>query len=189
MSRLFLPALSHGPDKTGTGSEPWLTRDAITLLDSLLKPHMVGLEWGGGSSTAWFRQRLASLHTVEHDPPWAAKVEAHMRAENLLDGWTLHVIPSDPTPDPAFMDGGGVTRKTYALAQYLFEPAFDFICVDGRSRTACLRTAVRLLAPNGILVLDNSNRPYGHETIVPASWKKTDTSNGVWSTTIWIRIS
>jgi predicted O-methyltransferase YrrM len=186
MNRLFVPTLSHGPDKTGTGCEPWLTRDAITLLNSLLKPNMIGLEWGGGSSTAWFRQRLASLHTVEHDSQWAAKVEAHMCAENLLKDWTIYVIPPDQ-PDPAFMDGNGVTRKTYALAQYIKEPTFDFICVDGRARTACLKTAVNRLALNGILVLDNSDRPYKQEIIVPASWKKIDTSNGVWNTTIWIR--
>jgi hypothetical protein len=40
-------------------------------------------------------------------------------------------------------------------------------CVDGRARTACLKTAVNRLALNGILVLDNSDRPYKQEIIVP----------------------
>jgi hypothetical protein len=36
---------------------------------------MHGLEWSAGSSTRFDLLHLAGLHSVEHDPAWAAIVE------------------------------------------------------------------------------------------------------------------
>jgi hypothetical protein len=49
---------------------PWLTAQAISLLDGLLRPIDVGLEWGSGRSTAWFGQRISALTSIEHDALW-----------------------------------------------------------------------------------------------------------------------
>ncbi|MCK5642361.1 MAG: hypothetical protein KAJ19_16255 [Gammaproteobacteria bacterium] len=40
---------------------PWLTRQAVEILEDWLKPGYVGLEWGSGRSTLWFARRVSHL--------------------------------------------------------------------------------------------------------------------------------
>ncbi len=65
-------------DSTHRGS-PWLTRQAIALLEQLIAREDVGFEWGAGRSTLWFAQRCGRLWSVEHDPSWHSSVSAALR--------------------------------------------------------------------------------------------------------------
>ena len=62
---------------------PWLTRDAIRLLDDYLEPSHVCLEWGSGRSTRWFAGRVAHITSVESDPSWYARVESVLSAARV----------------------------------------------------------------------------------------------------------
>ena len=48
--------------------------------------------------------------------------------------------------------------------------SFDLVLVDGRSRPSCFKHAVPCVAPNGYIVLDNSDVPHHaariHEVLV-----------------------
>jgi predicted O-methyltransferase YrrM len=50
---------------------------------------------------------------------------------------------------------------------------FELIVVDGRARAACLRQAIPHLAPDGIIVFDNSNRPRYQEAILTSGLQAT----------------
>src|SRR5438045_3489360 len=50
--------------------EPWLTQEAIRIIDGYLEPTMVAWEWGSGKSTPWIARRVGTLVSVEHDPQW-----------------------------------------------------------------------------------------------------------------------
>ena len=68
---------------------------------------------------------------------------------------------------------------------------FDYISVDGRARATCLEIAIKMLKPDGgILVLDNSDRSRYQPGIikVPFTWKRFDFDGGsdFGQTTIWI---
>jgi putative heme iron utilization protein len=45
---------------------PWLTKEAILLLERLLRPDDIGLEFGSGRSTIWFAERVEKLISIEH---------------------------------------------------------------------------------------------------------------------------
>ena len=82
-------------------------------------------------------------------------------------------------------------EKYVQQALHLDRNKFDFIVIDGRSRSACLRLIIRerlLKALGGILVLDNAERDTYQDAIreVPSHWPRYDFSTPVDTTTIWI---
>lgn len=179
----------YGPDKTGSEFEPWITRESIDLLDNLLRSEFVGLEWGSGSSSIWYLERLSYLYTIEHDILWKDKVEKYI-LENKIElykNWDIKCIIKDQIPsDKLYFDCDGISRKKYCLAEHV-PNNLDFISIDGRSRRGCIDVAVKKIKEkNGILLLDNSDRQEYYPNAIPNNWEKIETTNGVWKTTIWI---
>ena len=87
-----LEALTGGrkPEQgTGNTGEPWWTRDAITLVDGLLKPDFRAFEWGSGGSTIWIGSRVHSLVTVEDKGNWKKAVEKAVELSGLSDKVTI----------------------------------------------------------------------------------------------------
>jgi hypothetical protein len=181
---------THDSSLTGDEFEPWITRDAISVLEKLIKKDFIGLEWGSGSSSVWFCERLKHLYTIEHDKEWADFIDQYIsnNRKDLLEKWSLFYIPEDDvfSREKIFIDGNGKSRKEYASARNV-PNELDFICVDGRSRVGCIKTAVSKLKPiGGILVLDNSDRIEYFPNKIPSGWECIETSNNVWKTTVWI---
>src|SRR5947209_7779421 len=73
---------------------PWLTATAVALLDTLLRPDDVGIEWGSGRSTVWFARRLKHLTSIESDTAWYARVKAQL-AEKNIQNVTYKLLPVD----------------------------------------------------------------------------------------------
>lgn len=196
MIRSLIASRIDAPEKTGGVWEPWLTRDAISILEKLLSQNAAdvraqhfGLEWGAGTSTKWLCERVERLYTMEHNLVWGKAVSDHMKQfPELLKKWTLRIEAPSKMGSENYRGRNGLYYEAYArLAPDWSIPGdYDVVLVDGRARSACLQTAVGVLRGNGgILVLDNSQRPYDLSCI-PKHWKRTDTHNGRWDTTIWI---
>jgi len=49
---------------------PWITKDAISLLNELIKSTDVGLDFGSGRSTKWFATRCQYLFSIENNLEW-----------------------------------------------------------------------------------------------------------------------
>lgn len=194
--------LSHTPEKMGTTCEPWMTRCSIETLSKLVKSSMHALEWSSGSSTIWFLERVATLHTIEHDLKWLNNVRDYVRdrmGKSFSDRCTyVHVaatkLVTKGSEDDVWNDDGGTNYnfKNYVLkAIELPRKKFDIISIDGRARSQCLKLMLDnslLVSSGGILILDNAERSvYANATLtVPKWWNRYDFPTDVDTTTIWI---
>lgn len=178
--------------------QPWITEDAIRLLDSLLRPTDVGLEVGAGGSTVWLARRTAHLTSIETHEHWHRVVSERVAAAGLQDKVSLHLLAAD--------EPGAGTRFVPALPE-LAPESLDFVFVDGGYRDDEAMRAVTLLTPGGLLILDNANTYLPGDGRSPwrvsrpatdvwaefaeqvATWRRLWTTNGVWDTAIWVKTS
>lgn len=118
---------------------PWLTYPSIEFLKARLSDNFHVFEYGGGSSTLFWACRTKHVITIEHDQQWA-------KALKLKAPDHCHIIYQKIEPFTAFKNA--IPRKKFHL-----------ILVDGRQRIKCLALAIDQLTPDGIIILDDSERP------------------------------
>ena len=155
---------THIPEQVGTPCEAWIHRGIMHVLSRQLEPTMDALEWSTGSSTRYYLLWVRSLHSIEHDVAWAQQTEQRIRADlpaDMTTRWHLDKVRNS-TP---YILKKGYDEPHSAFAAYvdahLLHSSYDFVSVDGRARSACLRRVwhEQLVAPGGLLLLDNSMRP------------------------------
>lgn len=181
---------------------PWLTRDAIEVLDRTLDKTALMLEWGSGRSTAWFSERVGQLVSVESHRGWHENVTRQL-AESGCDNVTYHLHEDNDDPDTDRVEIPYVN-----VAANLEDGSVDVVLVDGIFRGKCAVAATRKVRPGGLLVVDNVNWYLPSNTKSPASipvsspprstdwvafadavstWECRWTSNGVSDTAIWTK--
>jgi len=128
---------------------PWLTRQAVEILEDRLKPTDVGLEWGSGRSTLWFAQRISHLTSIEHNDHWYNRIKNLLR-EKDIENVELLFAPLE-TKD-------GVQSQYIRVATELPKASLDFILIDGRIRDQCTELALQLIKPAGCLIIDDAAR-------------------------------
>ncbi len=165
------------PDQTGGPEEPWLTREAIGLLDKYLTKDMHVLEFGAGGSSIWFAQRTATVVSIESDVVWYVRILR--RAQELKLSHLLLFYLS--TAEECWQ-----TLTQLGL--------FDLVLVDGHSRVECIKRAREHVRPGGWLVLDDAQRrAYRAAEYLLAGWERVITKNvlkaddGMWRTDIYKR--
>jgi hypothetical protein len=155
---------------------PWWTFDAIKFTDDFLASRGGArvFEYGAGASTVWLARRAASVTSVEHDLHFANSMGPTFGRHSNI---SLHVIqPGAPS------DSGKArsNRKGYENAGFddyvsaigKVPGSFDLIVIDGRARVACLEKAIERLAPDGIILFDNSDRAEYREAIESCGLKE-----------------
>ncbi|MFL5945989.1 MAG: class I SAM-dependent methyltransferase [Gaiellaceae bacterium] len=148
---------------------PWLNFRAIHWLASHIDETMRVFEYGSGGSTLFFAKRVHEVVSVEHDPAWYARTRAAIAAHAIVN-CTYLLRPPKPTvqpqvtsTDPAY---AGMDFAEYVAAIDAFPDAsFDLVSVDGRARTACVFAALRKVKRGGVILLDDSDRPYYREAV------------------------
>jgi predicted O-methyltransferase YrrM len=171
---------------------PWITRDAIRMLEEHLRRDHVGFEWGSGNGTLWLLRRTKSLTSVEHFRPWADKVK-----QKLADAGVKNA-------DYRYVD----ESKYCDVIDEFPDEHFDYVIVDGLFRDTAMIKSMPKLKHGGWLVLDNVNWYLPSESRTPqsrsrkagpatelwgeverrlASWKTTWTTNGVNDTAIFVK--
>jgi hypothetical protein len=120
---------------------PMISFRAARVIDGLLTPDSRVVEFGSGYSTLWFAQRCAELVSIEDDPYWRLVVQ------ELLTKSGLHHVRHEYR---------GLDR--YSRLDDYPDGYFDFALVDGKDRTACVRTALAKVKPGGWVYLDNSDK-------------------------------
>lgn len=183
-------------DSTHRGS-PWLTRQAIALLEQLIAREDVGFEWGAGRSTLWFAQRCGRLWSVEHDPSWHSSVSVALQ-QARRDNVTLLLRERRHSQEAEY--AGAVLQ--------LPDESLDFVLVDGKDRDRCAVNAVAKLKPGGLLIIDNVERylpsasrcPYARGPLdgyasetwrqfasLTHRWRRIWTSDGVTDTALFFK--
>lgn len=123
-------------------AEPWLTETANKMLEEIIAigKNLSVFEFGAGASTIWFSKQTNITHlvSVEHDEKWRMEVALKQQSATSI---LIHM----QQPYNTAIDSFGL---------------FDIILVDGRNRVKCIESAIPHLKPNGILILDNSERDY-----------------------------
>ncbi|MEM1370748.1 MAG: class I SAM-dependent methyltransferase [Pseudomonadota bacterium] len=175
---------------------PWLPRQAVALLDTLLQPTDHVIEFGAGRSTLWFAQRVATVSAFETDANWCRRVADDISSAGFEDRVQVQAYA---TRDDlrAFVEAAGATRQ------------FTVALVDGLDahRDLCADLSMRLLAPGGVLVIDNVQRylPSEHwrapkarrtgyasdqwEDVADglAGWRQVHATDGVNDTAFWVK--
>lgn len=119
---------------------PWVTYSFIDFIKTRLNKELSIFEYGSGNSTLFYAKRVKRVVSVEHDEAWFNKI-VEEKASNAEMIFTQ-------------LEKGGV----YSQKAKLLGEKFDVIIVDGRDRVNCCKHSVDALSPNGVLVLDDSER-------------------------------
>ncbi len=184
----------------GNPDQPWLTRTMIEILDTLLLPDDVGLEFGSGRGTRWFLQRVGHLTSVEHNRNWYVLVEKQLESVGKPVDYRLREDGATESPDSAYVE----------VAKSIASSSLDFVLVDGVARDHCALASLDKLKPGGMLIIDNVNwyLPREPKSRSPNSrdqadgyasevwgqvgeqiknWRCVWTTNGVWDTALWVK--
>lgn len=122
---------------------PWYTYSFILFLEPRIKKSFRVFEYGSGNSTRWYASRVDRISAVEHDKEWIKIVST--------------LIPSNARVIPAELG------DEYVQAVSQEKKLYNIIVVDGRKRVKCTAFAVDYLTPDGVLILDNSERSWYQE--------------------------
>lgn len=179
---------------------PWLTADAVHILEELLRPSDKVLEYGAGRSTTWFAKRARQVVSVEHSREWYEWVSAEIAKQQLKNVKLIHVpLTGADIDDPQ-------TWSRYVSGLRRWGPhSFDVILIDGLFRDQCALFSIDRLRSGGILVIDNANWYLPFKTHSPASvtsprsstwrsvqqelagWRCIRTTNGVTDTLLALK--
>jgi hypothetical protein len=124
---------------TGTRGRPvpWYSYSAIEYLDSFDWRKARVFEYGCGNSSRFWAARAHVVHAAENDEAWAAKVNAfglaNLRIHHASD------------------------KEMYLRTPISLGGEFDVVVIDGRFRHACVAVAIAVVAPGGVVVLDNAD--------------------------------
>jgi len=141
---------------------PWWTYKAIDVVESWLaaRPRPIRVfEYGSGASTLWLARRVDEVHSVEHHAGFAEHIRPTLEQHPNIDFHVVEPIKSSMPAVPSAKEGhAGLDFADYVATIDKVGGTFDLIVIDGRAREACLTAAIPRLAPDGIIVYDNSRR-------------------------------
>ena len=151
---------------------PWWTYGAIDAVERRLK-ELDGaarvFEYGSGASTVWLGNRSKEVHSVEHHAGFANVMRRVLAQAGLTDKVELLEVAAETLTDPATRSGrkgeNHVDYTAYSQAIKQVGGLFDVIVVDGRARVACCLASLPYLAPGGLIVFDDAQRPRYREGI------------------------
>jgi SAM-dependent methyltransferase len=139
--------------------EPWWPQPAIAYAAHLVHPGDAGFEWGSGGSTIWLTNRGVKVSSIEHSPEWLGNVRARCPQADirLIPGVDRGELRSEPQLD----DEGAHFFDDYVGAiDTVPDDSLAVVIVDGICRLECARRAARKLRAGGVLIMDDTERPF-----------------------------
>lgn len=151
---------------------PWWTYGAIQAVERRLT-ELDGaarvFEYGSGASTVWLANRSKEVHSVEHHAGFAQVMRRVLAQAGLRDKVELLEVGAETLSDPITRSGrkgeNHVDYTAYSQAIKQVGGLFDIVVVDGRARVACCMASLPYLAPGGLIVFDDAQRPRYQEGI------------------------
>lgn len=147
---------------------PWWTYRSIDVVDAWLQGRTAPVsvyEYGSGASTMWMASRAARVESVEHHAGFAEMMRQALPQNHV----TVRTVEPTQSASPRIASGKegheGLDFYDYVHSIEDAEGPFDVIVIDGRAREACLEVSADHLAPEGIIIFDNSLRRRYRPTI------------------------
>jgi hypothetical protein len=135
-------------DKNNTPT-PWYTYAALEWLTPRVHLAETVFEFGAGFSTVWYGRQVRQVVAVDHVSGWLDQVRK-------LVGENVTLLLRDTSASDLAVEN----KSPYQSALDEYPPdSFDIIVVDGMERVKCACAAPSQLRHNGIIILDNSDRP------------------------------
>lgn len=153
--------------------DPWISEEAIKLLDIFLKnnPGARVMETGMGFSTLWLEKRCRFINSIEHDKDW------YYKTLELLIGYA-YITPSITASDDVSTTHANLRLHPtpyHIIIETFPDNFYDLLLIDGRNRVKCIKAAIPKLRSGGWLVLDNSEREYYQPGIdLMKDWNRID---------------
>jgi len=138
---------------------PWMTYAFIRFISKRINSEMTIFEYGCGSSTLWWADRVQKVISCEHDKDWYEKMIV-----NLPDNVQLNYI--------SLKYNGEYSKK---ILEYQNE--FDIIVIDGRDRVNCALNCINALKRDGVIIWDDTSRSCyqeGYDFLVKHHFKRLD---------------
>ena len=107
--------------------DPWLTRQAIDIIEPLLRAGDDALEFGSGRSTLWLARHVRHLTSIEHDSHWHATIKEKLLAANIVNVELL-LRPKDVA------EADGENSAYVKVLDRIGTASIDFALVDGMYR-------------------------------------------------------
>jgi hypothetical protein len=152
---------------------PWWTYRAIDVVDAWLmnRPSPIRVfEYGSGASTLWLADRADEVISIEHHRGFADVIAPALARHPAI---SFQVVEPASTQNPTLGSRKpghqGMDFLDYVHAIDQAPGVFDVIVIDGRAREACLAVAQHRLAPDGLVVFDNSHRNRYRRAIAASS--------------------
>jgi predicted O-methyltransferase YrrM len=152
---------------------PWLSQEANALLESLLRPEDVGVEWGSGRSTCWLGRHVKHLVSVEENRSWAEQVK-HQVEQLGLKNVDIRFFEGQQLENP---EGSEYVRVADSFA----DSSLDFALIDGGwAREQCALASIPKLKRGGLLIVDDIHYYLDRATQAPASRYRRGHANDYW---------
>lgn len=116
---------------------PWYTYPAIDYLRQLDLSQKTVFEFGGGNSSLFYASRVKKIISIDNNAEWVEVLK-----------------PQLPTNAELYFRQG---KDAYVHSLREQSINFDIIVIDGSYRRACASEAISCLAPDGLIILDNSD--------------------------------
>jgi len=126
---------------------PWMSTPFTDFIEPRLHKGLRIFEYGAGASTLFFAHCAKEVLSVEHDASFAASIKLQLPLNARV------VVCAEGSDD-------------YINAVIRTSDRPHLVSVDGRDRVRCVITALHQLAEDGVLVLDDSERPEYIQAIV-----------------------
>jgi hypothetical protein len=143
----FIAFKSGKPVDKANNPIPWFSYPANEFLFERLNNKTIVFEFGSGNSTLFFAERVNQIISVEHNKDWYDRISKQAPANSKI-------IYAKADHSNEYLDVLKMTNQK-----------FNIIIVDGIYRNECLFESVSFLSDNGVIILDDSERPEYSEGI------------------------
>lgn len=120
---------------------PWLTYSFLDFIEGRLNKEQNLFEYGSGNSTLFFAKQVQFVRSIEHDEKWYHKIKPTLPSNAHISHISI------------------ANKQAYETAILQENKNYDIILIDGRERLKCLKNAVQRLTPQGVVILDDTERP------------------------------
>lgn len=126
---------------------PWYVSGVLELLEKMDLKGKKLFEWGVGYSTHWYRSRGMKTWGVDSVEKWA---------KDIITAYE---------PDK---------RKYIKFPKLYCDFQYDIVVIDGIYRDECLKVALEVVKPDGLIIIDNFEQPsvYGEWPLTRAILKE-----------------